>query len=104
MVEVDRVNTKGKPTRHFQLALGVSLLAALIQVALPERTMPRDYHAMLWISLPLAGVWLIFTCGSFVYFGRKAVWMLLGSPLVLYWPVWLIVHGIPHCYWQRNCI
>jgi hypothetical protein len=29
--------------------------------------------------------------------------MMLGAPLVFYWPVWLALHGVPACYWHATC-
>jgi hypothetical protein len=28
---------------------------------------------------------------------------LIGAPLALYWPVWLMFNRTPTCYWRGNC-
>lgn len=88
----------------FKIVLAVSLVLAYLGWTSPARRMPPDFHTMLWWSIPLACVWALTVGLSAHRFGRKALWMLLGAPLALYWPVWLAFHGIPSCYWHGNCV
>jgi hypothetical protein len=47
----------------------------------------------------------VLTVGVSAYrFGRKSLWMLVATPPALYWPVWLVLNGIPACYWHGNCV
>ena len=87
----------------FSSALVFSFLFALVSLAAPQRRMPVAFHLMFWLSLPLAGLWLATLIVSIFRFHKKALWMLLGAPLALYWPLWLMFNHIPACYWQGNC-
>jgi hypothetical protein len=87
----------------FSFAFAFSLLAALTGLLVPSRRMPIDFHLVFWLSLPLAGIWLATMVVSASRFRRKALWMLIGAPLALYWPVWLMCNGLPACYWHGNC-
>jgi hypothetical protein len=89
--------------RWFSAALVFSFLVALVAMLAPQRRMPIDFHMMLWLSLPLAGIWLVTSIVSVFRFHQKALWMLLGAPLALYWPLWLMFNHIPACYWHGNC-
>jgi hypothetical protein len=82
------------------LSFGIAVLAYLP----PQRRMPLDFHFVLWVSLPLAGLWTVGTATCLCKFGRSTLLMLFGAPLALYWPVWLLFNHIPNCYWQGNCI
>jgi len=90
--------------RWFWFALVFSLLVALLGLLAPQRRMPIDFHLMLRLSLPAAGIWLATAIVSIFRFHKKALWMLLGAPLALYWPLWLIFNNIPACYWHGNCV
>jgi len=89
--------------------LFIALLAGSIAVACfgwtaPQRSMPLDFYAMLWWSIPLACLWTLLFVGATFRFGRKALWLLFGAPFSFYWPVWLLLNGLPACYWHRNCV
>ena len=62
---------------------------------------PRVYHGFdspMIISFQLALVWLALLIFGIGRYKRKGVWMLLGAPLALFWPVLmvlLIFHGGP---------
>jgi hypothetical protein len=88
----------------FRIVLIASFVAAWFSWAAPGRGAPTDFHTILWWSLPLAFLWVSMVGVSAYRFGRKALWMLFGAPLALYWPVWLVLNGIPACYWRRNCV
>jgi hypothetical protein len=32
------------------------------------------------------------------------LWILVGAPMALYWPIWLLFHHFPSCYYSGNCI
>lgn len=66
--------------------------------------MPINIHGVLWWSIPLTSLWVLTVCVSAYSFGRKSLWMLLAGPVALYWPVWLVLNGIPACYWHGNCV
>jgi hypothetical protein len=87
----------------FRILFAVSFLLAFWGWSAPRWLMGLDYHAMLWRSIPLACLWALTVALSVRWFGRKALWMLLGGLLALYWPVWLALNGIPQCYWLGTC-
>ena len=90
--------------RWFIVALASSLVLAIGGWLAPQTRMPLDYHNMLWHSIPLACLWALAVGLSAYRFGRNALWMLLGAPVALYWPIWLLFHGLPPCYWHGNCV
>jgi hypothetical protein len=85
------------------LLLSSFVLAYFARTA-PETTMPVDFHAALWVSIPLAFLWSAIFVFIALQFKKMALWMLLGAPLALYWPFWLLLHGIPSCYKLGNCV
>src|SRR6266704_3909650 len=88
----------------FRVALATSLVVGFLGWDAPQGQMPLNFHNMLWRSLPLAAVWLLTVVISAFRFRKKALWLLIGAPLALYWPFWLVVNGIPACYWHHNCV
>lgn len=88
----------------FKTVVAVSFVLAYLGWQAPQVRMGLDFHSMLWWSLPLACLWTLTVAFSMGWFGRrKSLWMLLGAPLALYWPVWLVINGLPPCYWLGNC-
>jgi len=90
--------------RWFRIILVASFVLAWFSWAAPGRGMPINIHAVLWWSLPLAALWVLTVGVSAFRFGGKTLWMLFGAPLALYWPVSLVLNGIPSCYWHGNCV
>jgi hypothetical protein len=83
--------------------MSCSSLIALVGWLAPQQ-MPIDIHSLLWYSLPLAGLWLGLLGLAGLWLRTKALWLLIGAPLALYWPIWLLLNGIPSCYWNRTCV
>jgi len=83
--------------RWFIVALASSLVLAIGGWLAPQTRMPLDYHNMLWHSIPLACLLALAVGLSAYRFGRNALWMLPGAPVALYWPIWLLFHGLPLC-------
>jgi len=81
-----------------------SIIIAALGWYLPQRRMPLDFHVMLWWSIPIACAWFLLLIVAALWLKRRAFWMLLGAPLALYWPIWLLLNHIPPCYWQGNCV
>jgi hypothetical protein len=82
----------------FAFVVAASLLAVFVGWLEPARQRPINFGLVFWLSLPIAGLWAVVTTLSIIRFGRKALWMLIGAPVALSWPVWLIFHRIPGCY------
>jgi hypothetical protein len=87
----------------FNVYLVLTLIVAFLSWAAPGGRMPLNFHTLLWGSLPLACLWVIAFRVSIEIFGRKGVWVLLGAPLALYWPIYLFYYGFPACYWVSSC-
>ncbi len=104
LVEVRETPMRSLTRQHwFKILFAASVLLAYFGWDAPQWRMPLDYHAMLWRSIPLACLWALTLALSVGWLGRKALWMLVGAPLALYWPVWLAINGLPPCYWLGNC-
>jgi hypothetical protein len=66
--------------------------------------MPLDYHAMLTISVPLAFLWAFLFAACLWRYRRHSLWAILGAPLALWWPISLLINGLPSCFYSHNCI
>ena len=86
----------------FWTTLTLSLVFAYLSLLAPTR-MPLDYSGIISRSLPLATVWAVVIIAAVFLFRRRSVWLLLGGPIAFYWPVWLLVHGYPTCWYLGNC-
>jgi len=89
---------------QFRIVLVASFILSWFSWAVPGRGAPADFYTVLWWSLPLSSLWALTVGVSAYRFGRKTLWMLVGAPLALYWPVSLVLNGIPACYWHGNCV
>jgi hypothetical protein len=89
--------------RWFRTAAVFSLVVGLAGWLAPRLRMPLRFDLMLWWSLPLAGLWLVMIAVCALRFRKRALWLLFGAPLALYWPIWLVFNRIPDCHWLRNC-
>jgi hypothetical protein len=89
--------------QKYWLALIISLVVAWMGWIAPNHRMPLDYDAMIWRSVPLAVAWAAIL-GFFLWrFRMLGLWLLLGAPMALYWPIWLLFHRFPPCYYANNC-
>jgi hypothetical protein len=88
----------------FKILLLVSFVLSYFGETLPETRMPIDFDAVIRFSIPLACMWLLIFIFICFRFRSKALWMLLGAPLILYWPIWLLINGVPPCVRHGNCI
>jgi len=88
----------------FSLVLIVALLLSSFDWIIPRLRMPLDFYGMLHISLPLAFGWAIVFGFALAQFRLRSLWLLLTAPLALYWPLWLLINGLPSCYYAGNCV
>lgn len=88
--------------RSFWLFFAASVVIACVGDLAPAR-MPLDYSAIVSRSIPLAALWAAIFIASVFLFRMRALWLLAGGPIALYWPVWLLVHGYPSCWYVGNC-
>ena len=45
--------------------------------------------SILWTS-EVAAFWVLILIGAFIRFGREGLWLLVGAPFVLFWPIMLV--------------
>ena len=88
----------------FWVFLAASMVIACLSDLAPRHTMPYDYSAIMSRSIPLAVLWAIVVVASVFLFRKRALWLLVGAPIALYWPVWLLVNGYPSCWYMGNCV
>jgi len=85
--------------QRYGIALAASLVFAYLGSTAPNHRMPIDYDAIISRSIPFAIVWaLIFTFCLWRY-KKRGLWLLVGAPSALYWPIWLLLHYFPACYY-----
>jgi hypothetical protein len=89
--------------RKFWIVLAAAIFIAFLAWMAPIRRMPIDYDAILWRSIPYAMAWTLVLAFSLVRFRERGLWLLLGSPMALYWPIWLPFNHFPSCYYSSNC-
>jgi hypothetical protein len=77
----------------FWFFFAASVIVACLGGLAPVNTMPYDYSAIVSRTIPLAIVWGAIVVSSVFVFHKRALWLLVGAPIVLYWPVWLLVNG-----------
>ena len=88
----------------YRTAWAASLLVAFLGNMIPARQMPLDYDAMITASIPLAVVWAALVAFGIWRFRMRGFWLIAGAPLALWWPVWMVFHHFPPCYYSHNCI
>ena len=85
-------------------ALLASLIVAYLGWSAPSHQMPLDYGAMISRSIPFAATWAVVLVLSLWRYKRRGLWLLVGAPLALYWPIWLLFNHFPACYYLHNCV
>lgn len=81
-----------------------SMMIAFLGWTAPTGQMPLNYGAMLSRSVPYAVAWSLVLIVSLVRFKARGLWVLLGAPMALYWPIWLLFNHFPSCYYSRSCM
>jgi len=89
--------------QRYWLTLVASLVIACLGWSAPSR-MPLDYDAMISRSLPLALAWAMISAFCVWHFKKRGFWSLVGAPMALYWPIWLLFNHFPPCYYLHNCL
>ncbi len=88
----------------YGIACAASLLAAFLGRMIPSRQMPLDYDAMITVSIPLAVVWALLFAFCVWRFRMRGLWLIVGAPLALWRPIWMVFNHFPPCYYSHNCI
>jgi hypothetical protein len=86
----------------FRYVLTLSALVAFLAVIVPRYLGP-DVGLMLRCNLALAVLWGIILVVSIFWYRWRGLWLLLGLPLLVYWPVgfWLLARACAHD--PNNC-
>ena len=91
-------------SKKFWMVFLLSMLIAFFGWIAPTRQMPLDYDAMIWRSIPYAIAWTLVLTFSLFRNKLRGLWLLLGSPMALYWPIWLLFNDFAPCYYLDNCV
>jgi len=86
----------------YWLALIAALAISYLGAKSPIRV-PLDYDAMISRSIPLAIAWVAVLAFCLWRYKARGLWLLLGAPMALYWPIWLLFNHFPPCYYLHNC-
>ena len=86
------------------VASAISLALGWFGAKAPGYRMPIDYDAIISVSVPVAALWTAVLVICVWRLRWAGLWFLIGSPLVLYWPVWRLFNHLPSCYYAHNCI
>ena len=87
---------------NMQPRLWASLVVALFAFSMP-RILFHDSGIAMWVSFTLAGCWTVLFIGGLYKFKRRGLWLLIGAPFALFWPVALFLalqacsHNIKAC-------
>jgi hypothetical protein len=90
--------------QKFWIALIASIIAAFLGSRGPTYRMPIDYYAIISRSIPFAAAWAAILAYSLWRYEKRGLWLLVGAPMALYWPIWLLFNHFPQCYYLNNCI
>ena len=89
--------------QRYWIAMIVSLVVACLSGKAPSYRMPLDYDAMISRSIPFAVVWAMIFAACLWRYKKRGLWLLVGAPVALYWPIWLLFNQFPACYYLHNC-
>jgi hypothetical protein len=83
--------------QRYWLILMASLIVACIGWYAPSHRMPLDYDAVISV------VWAAILGFCLWRYKSRGLWLVWGTPLALYWPIWLLFNRFPACYYSHNC-
>ncbi len=89
--------------QKYWIALIASLVVAYLGSKAPSYRMPLDYDAMISRSIPFAIAWAVILAFCLWRYKKRGLWLLVGAPMALYWPIWLLFNHFPRCYYLHNC-
>jgi hypothetical protein len=90
-------------SKKLWMLFSISLLIAFLSWIAPVRQMPLDYDAMIRRSIPCASAWLLVVVYALPRYKWYGLIFLLGAPMALYWPIWLMFNHFPPCYYAGDC-
>jgi hypothetical protein len=84
----------------FRGLFATSLLLALASISLPlvplalaklSLFVPSETFVIpIQIDYPIAVLWLMTLISTFTRYGKRGLWLLIGFPLAVFWPVGLV--------------
>jgi hypothetical protein len=74
--------------QRYWIALLASPIVAFLGWMPPTHRMPLDYDAMITRSIPFATAWAAILACCLWRYKKRELWLLLGVPMALYWPIW----------------
>jgi len=89
--------------QRYWIALIASLVVAYLGWMAPAHQRPLDYDAMISRSIPFAIAWVVILVFCLWRYKKRGSWLLVGAPMALYWPIWLLFNHFPSCYYLGNC-
>ena len=90
-------------TQRYWIVLLASLVLAYLGGQAPRYQMPVDYDAIISRSIPFAIAWAVILSFCLSRYKKRGLWLLVGAPMALYWPIWLLFNHFPSCYYLHNC-
>ena len=90
--------------QRYWIGLIASLVIGYLGWQSHSYRMPLVYDAMISRSVPLAMAWALVLTVCLWRYKKRALWLLLGAPMALYWPIWLLLNHFPPCYYLHNCV
>ena len=90
--------------KKYWIALTASLVFAYLGSKAPSYRMPLDYDAMISRSIPFAIAWAVILAFCLWRYEKRGLWLLVGAPIALYWPIRLLFNHLPPCYYLHNCV
>jgi hypothetical protein len=90
--------------QKYWIAFTIALVLAYYGWSAPQYGMPLDYGAMTSRSVPSAIVWAAAVGFGLWRYRKRGLLFLVGTPMALYWPVWLLFNDFPQCHYLGNCV
>jgi len=59
---------------------------------------------MITRSIPFATAWAAILAFCLWRYKKRGLWLLLGVPMALDWPIWLLLNHFPSCYYLGDCV
>jgi hypothetical protein len=74
----------------FRGLLATSLFLAFINLLLPLEGLLTETP----VAVFLGGLWLFFLTFALITYGRRGLWLLIGFPLALLWPIVAVAYSL----------
>ena len=83
--------------RSIALVFIASLVVAIAGLVQPHPAVvsgPDDLLTMYFRVFGPAALWLVLLVVALIGYGRRGLWLLIGAPIVLFWPIWFTVYSL----------